>query len=398
MGKIPILDQLRTCSERAKNFTGKLVGEVTQAVFDAIQELENKTYKHGDVVSIKDGGTGASTPENARTALGAASSNHNHSVLTPTQLTTEDLDTVLTIGDYYAAGNNTCLHKPDTVPTDTSFGLKVIKVAQSNIVQIFIISSGTVSRNNDVYIRTRASGSWNGWARFYNSDHLPDLLNNATVTGTLILSNTKNANLNYNSPALVIGGTPEQKHIEIDNDEIKAVIGNSDRKSEASQLSINPNGGDVLINGKLAYKKGDLIPVSDGGTGVTSIAALKEAMVIADSGWKALSLASGIVHYSDSGTNTRVPSYRKIGNRAYIEGCIQVTPGSGSNVSIATLPDGYRPKNTIHFFTQLAGRRIGRICVAPTGSMQLEWAVDISSGEYYTTSTWMNINIDYFVD
>ena len=394
-------------------------------------------YKHDDVIPIKDGGTGGTTAETARTNLGAAainhthadtashthtassigaaaenhihtpsdigaaSSGHTHASLTPTQLTKEDLNTILEIGDYFAGGSNTCTNKPDGLPADIAFGLKVMKVASSGLVQVFITSSGTLYRNNDVYIRSRVSAQWTEWAQFYNSLHLPDIdvlggLSNAggTVSGTLILANTRNANLVYNNPALVIGGTPEQKHMEIDSDEIKALIGNAGRVSEPGQLSLNPNGGNVLINGKMAYKKGDLIPVSDGGTGVTSIAALKDALGIADSGWITLPLASGV---TSSDTANRVPSYRKVGNRVYIEGVFQVTP-STSTITVATIPSGYRPKNTIHFFTALSSTRIARVYVSHDGYINLEWAINIGDASKFTSSTWIDINVDYYVD
>ena len=136
------------------------------------------------------------------------------------------------------------------------------------------------------------------------------------------------------------------------------------------------------------------LSVENGGTGVTTVAQLKELLSITDSGWKTLDLAEGVTAYESS---DRVPSYRKIGNRVFIEGTITVTP-TASTTTIATIPVGFRPKNTVHDFVTLTGKRVGRLYVAPTGVVNLEWAVNISDGRAYTTATWMDINLSYFVD
>lgn len=137
------------------------------------------------------------------------------------------------------------------------------------------------------------------------------------------------------------------------------------------------------------------LPANKGGTGTTSIAKLKELLGIADSGWKALSLADGVTPGSYGGRAT--PSYRKIGNHVFIEGCVTVTPGT-SAVQIATLPAGYRPSRTLHGFAECSGRRVGRINLGAGGSVNVEWVVNINDGSYCTTEIWCNVRIDFFVD
>lgn len=63
----------------------------------------------------------------------------------------------------------------------------------------------------------------------------------------------------------------------------------------------------------------------------------------ADSGWKTLPLASGITPNSDA----VIPQYRKIGEAVYLRGGIKGI--TGDNVTIGTLPAGYRPTRVFHF-------------------------------------------------
>lgn len=62
-----------------------------------------------------------------------------------------------------------------------------------------------------------------------------------------------------------------------------------------------------------------------------------------DTGWKTLPLATGIVPNSDS----VIPQYRKIGETVYIRGGIKGI--TGDNITIGTLPAGYRPTRVFHF-------------------------------------------------
>lgn len=90
---------------------------------------------------------------------------------------------------------------------------------------------------------TKAVGDTNG-ARI-DTTYLK--LAGGTVTGTLVLSRTTDlSGTADNGPALVIGGTRTQAHIEIDNNEIQAKAnGNT-----VSALYLQPDGGVCNVNGK----------------------------------------------------------------------------------------------------------------------------------------------------
>lgn len=76
-------------------------------------------------------------------------------------------------------------------------------------------------------------------------------LTGGTVTGTLKLTKTQDASGTAdNNPALIIGGENNQKHIEIDNNEI---IGKEDANTPGN-IFINPEGGEVCVNGKLVAR------------------------------------------------------------------------------------------------------------------------------------------------
>ena len=76
----------------------------------------------------------------------------------PKQLTTEDLNTIITPGDYYGASSNTCANLPYDV---TTFGLHVSISGTTTILQEIFTSNGS-------YIRTynTNTSSWHEWKNF----------------------------------------------------------------------------------------------------------------------------------------------------------------------------------------------------------------------------------------
>lgn len=96
----------------------------------------------------------------------------------------------------------------------------------------------------DAYIRSNASvgGNINGMGNLSVQGNTN--LNTATVTDTLVLSKTTDASGTENkSPALIVGGTAAQVHMELDNNEIQ---GKSDGTTP-NGISINKDGGNVYI-------------------------------------------------------------------------------------------------------------------------------------------------------
>lgn len=85
---------------------------------------------------------------------------------------------------------------------------------------------------------------------YSSTSYLP--LAGGTVTGTLILSRTQDASgTKNNKPALIVGGTDTQGHIEFDSNEIMA---KSDGTTP-SGLYLNSDGGVVQINSGIKFKK-----------------------------------------------------------------------------------------------------------------------------------------------
>ncbi len=79
------------------------------------------------------------------------------------------------------------------------------------------------------------------------------------VTGTLVLSKSNDASpTSYNSPALVVGGKPAEKHIEVDGNEILA----KSNETTPAPLCLSAAGGGVVLAGGLK--------VTDGGANITN--------------------------------------------------------------------------------------------------------------------------------
>lgn len=60
---------------------------------------------------------------------------------------------------------------------------------------------------------------------------------------------------------------------------------------------------------------------------------------VEDTGWLDLPLASGISSYNSSST----PQYRRIGNQVFLRGAFKGINSEDVNVTVATLPEGFRP-------------------------------------------------------
>ena len=85
---------------------------------------------------------------------------------------------------------------------------------------------------------------------YTSTSYLP--LAGGTVTGTLILSRTQDASgTQNNKPALIVGGTDTQGHIEIESNEIMA----KSNGTTPSGLYLNSDGGVVQINSGIKFKK-----------------------------------------------------------------------------------------------------------------------------------------------
>lgn len=117
-----------------------------------------------------------------------------------------------------------------------------------------------------------------------------------------------------------------------------------------------------------------------------------------DTGWKQLSLASGVSNGSSGYGGSNGLQYRKIGNHVYIRGGVSFTSTSGSK-QVATLPSGYRPKYNVYSFSPMTGHNIARIMAHNNGSLSVEWYNKLSNDSWVTGSiSWISCIIDFWTD
>ena len=112
------------------------------------------------------------------------------------QLSTEDLNTLLTPGNYFAAGGNTVKNKPSSVE---NFGLVIYKTAGGHIAQKLHGS------DNIIYYRRHDGTSFNSWSEIYSSVNKPT----PSEIGAAAASHTHNyAASSHTHPASQITGLP----------------------------------------------------------------------------------------------------------------------------------------------------------------------------------------------
>ena len=124
----------------------------------------------------------------------------------------------------------------DSDITSTNGGLNVKTNIQSTNGNLSIAGTSTLTGNVTIGNSSKKTGN----LTVYGSTSLQA----TTIYDTLVLSKTTDlSGTANNSPALIIGGTATQKHIEIDNNEIQAKT----NATSVSSLGINEDGGDVYI-------------------------------------------------------------------------------------------------------------------------------------------------------
>lgn len=84
-----------------------------------------------------------------------------------------------------------------------------------------------------------------------------------------------------------------------------------------------------------------------------------------DSGWLDLPLASGITAYNES----QKPRYRRVGKTVFLSGVIKGV--TASDVTVATLPNGYRPSKRVIVPIACVGQMIGKVSIDTDGSIIL---------------------------
>jgi len=160
------------------------------------------------------------------------------------------------------------------------------------------------------------------------------------------------------------------------------------RANDYGPLYFSEDAGDtVMVDGPL--------PVEYGGTGVATIAALKTALGLEDSGWKTLPLnGNAFKVYSNDASYT--PMYRKV------NGVVEVTGGVSPNttqtlgetaLTIGTLPAGFRPASNrdVQVICQASDRKLWLLRINSSGTVYAQRMRDMGSTSYQSMATteWM---------
>lgn len=121
---------------------------------------------------------------------------------------------------------------------------------------------------------------------------------------------------------------------------------------------------------------------------------LLDSNSIYDSGWKTLSLNSGISVGSLCGT----PSYKKVGHKVYIRGGISFTAQGTNTIMVCTIPSAIKPTHSIYKMTSLSGHRLARIGVSTGGNLFIDWVFNIDGTACTSNIRWLDINISFWID
>lgn len=104
--------------------------------------------------------------------------------------------------------------------------------------------------------------------------------------------------------------------------------------------------------------------------------------------WQNATLYSGVTGFI---------RYRKQGKRVYVEGTVTTSVPSDSK-NLTQLPAEYKPKYQNYVFWACSGARICRGFAQTDGRIVAEWVKNISDAGNYTSSTWINVRVDYDID
>ncbi len=118
-----------------------------------------------------------------------------------------------------------------------------------------------------------------------------------------------------------------------------------------------------------------------------------KALESADSGWQTLTLGSGVTEYNQANCPVRC---RKIGKQVYVEGLISNTVAL--NVTIATIPDGFRPSKNQIVVTPVSKKTTGRYATLiffTTGEIKID---AISTSESLVSSDYVSLKTSYLID
>lgn len=117
----------------------------------------------GNVDNTADSAKSVKYAASAGSATTAATAN----ALKVTELNTQNLDDIKTVGLYFAAGSNSVKNKPTDVD---AFGLEVKRTASGYLVQVLTEGNANAMKT---WIRQFNSSAWSAWAHYFDSNHTP---------------------------------------------------------------------------------------------------------------------------------------------------------------------------------------------------------------------------------
>ena len=117
----------------------------------------------GNVDNTADSAKSVKYAASAGSATTAATAN----ALKVTELNTQNLNDIKTVGLYFASGPNGVTNKPTVVD---AFGLEVKKTASGHLVQVLTEDNTNAMKT---WIRHFNSSAWSAWAHYFDSNHTP---------------------------------------------------------------------------------------------------------------------------------------------------------------------------------------------------------------------------------
>lgn len=117
-----------------------------------------------------------------------------------------------------------------------------------------------------------------------------------------------------------------------------------------------------------------------------------------DSGWQELPLQNGISQSDFVSANPA--KYRKLRNRVSVVGTVNCVCEGASSTTIGILPDRCKPTatNSISSLIKAEGAKFAMLEITKDGSINVKWIFDLLSGALCATPTWIDMNIEFFID
>lgn len=201
-----------------------------------------------------------------------------------------------------------------------------------------------------------------------------------THTGTLQLTNTKDASGTTSPTCALIVGSYSGSHLEFDGNEIQSKA----TATTTTGLGLNLDGGTVTI-----------------GSGGLQVKGTFTATNYQDSGWLSTTYNSTYFkNYNNDTTNA--PHYRKVGDVVSVRGIASASTtitGSVTEYKMFTLPSGYRPTSTSYlvYVFQGTGRARWTCLVLDTGEVRFTRLCDDNGYSNATTATWLPYSFTFIV-